>query len=82
MTPATAAHDLLAVLELELRLRLRSEGYGEAPRPPWIDDLDDASARRPVIRDQGPPPVRRQPAPRPMRPPPRRLSWLVEGRGR
>ena len=82
MTPATAAHDLLAVLELELRLRLRSEGYGEAPRPPWIDDFDDALARRPVIRDQGPPPVRRQPAPRPMRPPPRRLSWLVEGRGR
>lgn len=39
-----------------------------------------ALARRPVIRDQGPPPVRRERAPRRMHPPTRRLSWLVEGR--
>ena len=66
-----------------LTIATGSSSYGDRdPQPAWADDFDDALARRPVIRDQGPPPVRRQPAPRPMRPPPRRLSWLVEGRGR
>ena len=68
---SAAADDLI-------RLFRRANGVAD------VDELDEvlAAARRPVIRDQGPPPVRRQPAPRRMRPPARQLSWLVEGRGR
>ncbi|MDO9016575.1 MAG: hypothetical protein Q8S73_38525 [Deltaproteobacteria bacterium] len=72
-----------AAAEAEIRLYAAVNGTSyDAPDPAAFGDFDETRARRPVIRDQGPPPVRRQPVPRPMRPPARQLSWLVEGRGR
>ncbi|TAK26728.1 MAG: hypothetical protein EPO40_19610 [Myxococcaceae bacterium] len=82
-TSATVSMQMDSAAAADLiRLFQRANGFDHDP----FDDADVhralAIARRPVIRDQGPPPVRRQPTPRPMHPPPRRLSWLVEGRGR
>lgn len=83
--PATAATFTVQVdsTAAEAVIRLCAAANGTSYDDPDPQGFDEALARRPVIRDQGPPPVRRQPAPRPMRPPVRRqLSWLVEGRGR